>query len=519
MLVLSLTTILFNSCTDNFEELNTRPDALIADQVDVPLLGMAFAQSQYYAMNGEHWRFQISQNLFSDIFAQYYATTQPNFDSDRYIEVGGWSNAAWTSFYGTAAPQIKFVEDLTEENNMALENAVGKVWKVQAYHRMTDYWGPVIYSEFGSGETSVEYDTQESIYKDFFSTLDEAVAVLKQNSGGNVFGNNDQIYGGDADKWLTFANSLRLRLAMRVKYVEPALAKAEAEKAVADGVMMSNDDNAMLLTTENSRNPFWTITNWGEFRMSAAMESVLEGFNDPRIGEYFSPAENGDSDGDDSPYEGLRNGQAKGDMVPELNFAYSDMATKYLHESRGGTNPPIRVMSAAEVYLLRAEGALEGWNMGGNAQELYETGIAMSLAERAEAAPEEVAAYISSTSTPAPVGDEWNTPPLSDIPVAFEAGGGKERQLEQIITQKWLALYPDGWEAWAELRRTEYPKLYARLNSDNPDVPADAIFRRMTFVDAEFSTNTAAVEAAQQLPELASRGGDKNSTRVWWDVK
>ena len=519
-LVLLLVPFIFNECTSDFEELNTRPDALVASNVDVSLLGLAFAQAQYFSMFGPPGPFQIGENLFSDIYAQYFATTQPNFDSDRYVEVGRWINSGWNNFYASAAPQIKFTEDFAAENGLTLENAVAKVWKVQAYHRITDYWGPTIYSEFGNGETSVAYDTQESIYKSFFTTLDEAVAVLKQNTGGNAFGSNDQLYEGDADKWLTFANSLRLRLAMRVRYIEPALAQAEAEKAIADGVMLSNDDNAVLVTTENSRNPFSTITDWGEFRMSALMESLLEGYEDPRIDDYFNPAVDGDTDGDGSPYEGLRNGQAKVDMVPALNSQNSDLATPFLNAARGGTNPPIRVMSSAEVYFLRAEGALVGWNMGGTAQELYEKGIEMSLSEdRIAASAAEIAAYISSTNTPTEVGDIHDTPPSSDIPVALDAGGDMERQLEQIITQKWLALYPDGWEAWTELRRTGYPKTYPRLNSDNPDVPADAIFRRMTFVDGEFSNNLAAVEAAQQLPELASRGGDRNDTRVWWDAK
>ena len=91
------------------------------------------------------------------------------------------------------------------------------------------------------------------------------------------------------------------------------------------------------------------------------------------------------------------------------------------------------------------------------------------------------------------------------------------RQLEQIATQKWIALYPDGWEAWAEYRRLRYPKLYDRIASDNIDVPADAIFRRVTFVTGEFSNNLVAVEAAQLISEL--EGGDKNSTRLWWDKK
>jgi len=505
------------SCTDNFEELNTRPDALIANEVDATLLGQAFAQSQYTTMHGLHWRFQISENLFSDLYAQYFATTAANFDSDRYVEVGRWIDLAWTSFYGEAAPNIKFVEDLAAENGLTVENAIAKVWRVQAYHRQTDYWGPIIYSEFGNGETSVAYDPQEEIYRSFFPTLDEAVAVLKANAGGSAFASDDQIYGGSVDQWLTFANSLRLRLAMRIRYADPALAKAEAEKAVADGVMTDNTDNAFILTTPNSLNPFTTITNWGEFRMSALMESILEGYDDPRLALYFSPAASGDGDGDGSPYEGLRNGQAKVDKVPALNSDNSDMALRWLPEAKGGANPPIKVMSAAEVYFLRAEGALIGWNMGGTAEELYNQGIAMSMRELGDPTEDQIQAYINSTSTPVEIGD--GAKPPSDIPVKYEAGADQERQLEQIITQKWIALYPDGWEAFAELRRTGYPKIYPLLNVENPDLAADDIFRRMTFVESEFANNQAAVEAAQQLPELQSRGGDENSTRVWWDQK
>ncbi len=500
------------SCTDGFEELNTDPTALTAANVDVTLLGQGFARAQYYAINGLHWRFQISENLFSDIYSQYFATTAANFDSDRYVEVGRWIDLCWGSFYGQAAPDLKFVEDFAAENNLQGEAALAKIWKVQGYHRITDYWGPVIYSQFGNGETSVPYDSQEEIYRSFFPLLDEAVSTLSGMRGGNVFGTNDQLYSGDVDKWITYANSLRLRLAMRVKYVDPGLAKTEAEKAVAAGVMMSNDDNAYLATTINSRNPFTTITNWGEFRMSALMESVLKGYEDPRLAAYFNPAVSGDTDGDGIPYEGLRNGQAKVDKVPALNSDNSDMNTKWLPEGKGGVNPPIKVMTASEIYFLRAEGALEGWNMGGTAKDLYEQGIAMSIAEETGL---DASAYISSTATPAAA--DASSPPTTDIPIAFEESGSKERQLEQIITQKWIGLYPDGWEAFAELRRTGYPKRYPLLFVENPDLSVDDIFRRMTFVESEFSNNGAAVEAAMGLSELSA--GDKNSTRVWWDKK
>jgi len=523
---IAISALVFYACTDNFEELNTRPDAIIASNVDAGLLGQAYANAQmratYGAPGGGSGGFQTAQSLFADLYSMYFANTQVNFDSDRYTQVGGWSNGAWNNFYNLAAPVIKFVEDFSAENNMPLENALAKIWRVEAYHRITDYWGPIIYSSFGNGERTVPYDTQEFIYNDFFKTLDEAVTVLEANKGATVFAAHDQIYSGSADKWLLFANSLRLRLAMRIRYVEPQLAKTEAEKAFSAGVMMSNDDNAFIQTTPNSRNPYWTITDWNEFRMSAVMESLLLGYEDPRVETYFSPTKVYTDDGIGPKYKGLRNGLAKIAINSNLAHQHSDMGTMFLNEGRGGSaaGAPIRIMGSAEVYFLRAEGALEGWNMGGSAEELYNKGIEMSMTEeRIGASMAEVTAYQNRTNTPIALNDAWNTPPSSDIPVKFLSGGDKERQFEQIITQKWLSLYPDGWEAWSEIRRTKYPKHYPRLNSDNPDVGVNDQMSRLVFVQGEYDNNNAAVVEAEQFPELVSKGGNKNSTRLWWDAK
>jgi hypothetical protein len=530
IIVFSIAAFFLVGCTENFEELNTKPDVLLADNLDIGLLGQAFANGQMRAMTGAPGggagNYQTGQNLFADIYAQYFANTATNFDSDRHVQVGGWTNGSWNYFYGQAAPVIKFVEDFTAANNLPLENAFAKVLKVQAYHRYTDYYGPVIYSNFGNGQTSVPYDTQESIYKNFFKELDAAVAVLKANRGGSAFAAHDQVFNGSVDRWLTYANSLRLRLALRVKYVEPALAKSEAEKAVADGVMLTNDQSAAINTTINSRHPLWIITDWGEFRMSALMESILKGYDDPRLKVYFRTTENFRTGATTVPYSGLRNGLPRAALDQgALNRAFSDVGERWLNSGRGGSpaGPPLRMLPAAEVYFNRAEGALEGWAMGGTAKDLYEKGIEMSMTEsRVGATPEQVQAYLSSTKTPAPVTysrEEWNLPPSSDIPVAFLTTGTKEKQLEQIATQKWLALYPDGWEAWAELRRNRYPKFYPRVASDNVDVPRDRVMPRLIFVEGEYNNNRVAVEAAAQFPELTTRGGNKNSTRLWWDAK
>jgi len=497
-----------NSCTDDFEEINTNPLALTADKVDASLIGLAFAQTQYATLNGLHWRFQISQNLFSDLYAQYFATTQSNFDSDRYLQVGRWSDLCWTSFYGQAAPNIKFVEDFTmsEGNEDPVGNAVAKIWRVYGYHRITDYYGPVPYFQFGNEALEVPYDSQESIYRDFFTTLDQAVSVLKANPGGSGFGTNDQIYGGDPTKWLLFAGTLRLRLAMRVKAVDAGLAKSEAEKAVADGVMETSGDSAFLLTTDQSPNPINTITNWGEYRMSSDMESILKGYDDPRTPMYFSPAANGDRDDDpdDSPFEGLRNGQSKIAISSDQNSPHSDLGANFLPANIGG-NPPVVVIRAAEAWLLRAEGALMGWNMGTDAETAYNNGINESLAEWGV----DDANYVNSAAVPA--SPEDGLAPVVTVPVKFDAA----RAMEQVVTQKWLALYPDGWEAWAVKRITGYPITYDRLNSENPNVAVNETMRKMKYVTSEFDNNRAAVDAAIQFPE--NGGQDHGGVRVWWD--
>ncbi len=499
-----------NSCTDDFEEINTDPLALTADKVDASLIGLAFAQTQYNTINGVHWRFQISQNLFSDLYAQYYATTQSNFDSDRYLQVGRWSDLCWSSFYGQAAPNTKFVEDFTmsEGNEDLVGNAVAKIWRVYGYHRITDYYGPIPYSNFGNAELEVPYDSQESIYRDFFTTLDEAVSVLKSNPNGNAFGSNDQIYSGDAAKWLVFANTLRLRLALRVKTIDPQLAQSEAEKAVQDGVMEIGDDSAFLITTDQSQNPINTITNWGEYRMSSDMESVLKGYDDPRTPIYFSPADNGDSDDDpdDFPYEGLRNGQSKIDITADQNTPHSDLGPNFLPDNIGG-NPPVVVIRAAEAWLLRAEGAKEGWNMGTTAEAAYNMGITASLVEWGVGA--NASAYINSTAVPA--SPEDGLAPVNTAPIKYDDARG----MEQIMTQKWLALYPDGWEAWAVKRITGFPLTFDRLNSENPNVAANETMRKMKYVTSEFDNNRAAVDAAIQFPE--NGGQDNGSVRVWWN--
>jgi hypothetical protein len=143
---------------------------------------------------------------------------------------------------------------------------------------------------------------------------------------------------------------------------------------------------------------------------------------------------------------------------------------------------------------------------GGSAEDYYNLGIARSM-EYWGIDAAAIAAYQQSTNVPVATHD--GPTPVSDVPIKFDAG----RAMEQIMTQKWLAYFPNGWEAWAELRRTDLPALYPRMASQNPDVAKDEIMRRVTFVSSEYETNAVAVDDA-----LIKLGGpDIGSTRLWWN--
>jgi hypothetical protein len=509
--VLSLLTAILvsvSSCTQDFEELNTDKTKLtVLTATEYPYLFSKAQSASSYAF----WRYQVAQNLFSDLYSQYFATTATYFPSDRYTIRFDWLQWHWIPIYTEVVPQLKTLMKETDANSA--ENALAKIMWVYAFHRLTDYYGPVPYFKAGEPARSVAYDGQKEIYYDMFTKLDEAVKVLNANKGKTPYGRFDLMYNGDVNKWIKFANTLRLRLALRISKVEPAKAKTEAETAVASGVMLTTGDDAYMLKSENGGdfNGLAGISGWNEFRMSASMESVLKGYEDPRMSVYFQPAVG------TGKYDGLRNG-----LLPsQLNISgngnddNSNVGTRWIKWSGsswvGQNTTPQNIMHAAEAYFLRAEGALNGWNMQGTAQGLYERGIETSMRQWGITDGAAIAAYQQSISTPIPPMDGINSPAMASILVKW--GGSAVVQREQIGTQKWLALYPDGIEAWAEFRRTRYPKLYPVVHSDNADLPSGTFIRRIPFLVLEKNTNAAAVKAAEAL----LGGPDKPTTPLWWD--
>ena len=502
LLLLSMVAI---SCTKEFDDINTNKNAIAEPgPAELPFL---FSRAESAATHST-WTYQIAQNLFADQYAQYFASTATYFNSDRLVIRMDWVPAAFNPIYTDVVPQLQTILERTDPSSA--ENALAHIWWVWTFHRVTDYWGPIPYSKAGIPGISVPYDAQDVIYADFFKRLDEAVKILEGKKGEKPYGSFDLIYAGDVEKWIKFANTLRLRLALRISKVDPAKAKSEAEAAYSAGVMdNSATDDALIqrsLKGENY-NGLSIMSDWNEFRMSASMESVLKGYDDPRTSEYFLPAVTSGT------FEGLRNGLTPTQQTEDINKAdaNSHVGDRWLST---GLATHQNVMCTAEAYFLRAEGALNGWNMGGNAKELYEAGITNSMKQWGITNDAAIQAYISSSNTPVAPNDYLSSPAVSNIPVSFVVSD-VAIQREQIATQKWLGLFPDGFEAWAEYRRTRLPKLYPVANSENPDITntATQIVRRIPFITTEILTNGPEVEKAVQL----LNGPDKVTTPLWWD--
>jgi hypothetical protein len=509
--------IFCSACTKKFAEINTDKNSIATiGAAELPFL---FSKAQSTATNSQ-WNYQVAQNLFADQYAQYFACDATYFASDRLTIVMGWVGAAFNPMYTDVVPQLQSIFAASEPTSA--EYALANIWWVYTFHKITDYWGPIPYFNAGTPGNSVAYDAQDKIYDDFFKRLADAVNVLKGKTAETPFGSYDLVYGGSVPKWIKFANTLRLRLALRISKVDAGRAKMEAEAAYAGGVLTTSPDEDALVqrsTKGGDGNGLSIMSDWNEFRMSATMESVLKGYEDPRMVEYFLPAKN------TGTYEGLRNGLTATQLGLAANKPDANSHVGKRWSSTGITDKdgnvigsathletPQNVMGAAEAYFLRAEGALLGWNMGGTAKDLYEQGITNSMKQWGITDATAINEYINSPKVPIAPGDNLNSPAVSNIPVKF--GATAAIQLEQIMTQKWLALFPDGMEAWADYRRSHVLKLYPVANSDNPDITNTSTqwIRRIPFLLSETQNNKEAVEAA--VPLL--NGPDKVTTPLWW---
>lgn len=519
----------FSSCTDNFTDFNST-DGAYTDELQkydnqtnlVPFSTIQKGIIYQTGVNGTDWQYQIIQNLAADMFCGYFHDMNGAFNANNstYNLNNGWTSAMWVYTYGYVMPSIADAEKLNTEKEWPLYHAITKILKVATLHRVSDYYGPILYDGFGTADQKPQ--SQEEVYKRFFEDLATAVNILKDYKGGVSFESADFMMPEGKRtpaQWLKFANSLRLRLAMRVSNVAPALAEEQAKAAL-------DSKNGGVLETANEtvgqygiRNPLGGVAGWSEVYMNASLESYLKGYNDPRIKSYFNLAQDGrDKEGNiikevagvkqlnsiEGEYKGVRQGTGVAD-------------NRYSTHSQTAitTGSKIIVMSAAEVWFLRAEAALRNYTSE-NVENCYKQGITVSFAQWDASG---VSEYLESEETPAAYVDTFDKKFDADAPTSitpkWDESAPLELKLERIITQKWLAIYPEGCEAWAEQRRTGYPRLIkVAVNNSGNTISTDDMIRRV-FFNQDYKTDNKALYDA-----LVSKlgGADNGGTRLWWDA-
>ncbi|MCD7901492.1 MAG: SusD/RagB family nutrient-binding outer membrane lipoprotein [Bacteroides sp.] len=237
--------ILFIACTDSFEGYNTNKHEATEEMMEADDLktGSFFTQMQKNVVlfkdggGNESSDYQVAQGLSSDLFSGYIAPTGTWYSGSHngsYNFITGWIEQSFTKPFSRVMPAWQEIVKIANEHQRPQIAALATVIKVEAMHRVTDAYGPIPYINYGSGSLSNNYDSQEEVYKKFFEELDEAIDVLTDYVHGNpsatILEDYDLVYSGDATKWVKFANTLRLRLALRVRFADPSLAEAEAKK-------------------------------------------------------------------------------------------------------------------------------------------------------------------------------------------------------------------------------------------------------------------------------------------------
>lgn len=523
---------LFTAC--DFQKVNTNefellPEEGLMDGISIggPITAMqkcVFPVGTQADGTGVANRYQTAYNLAADCWSGYFGQNNnwggPN--NLNYFLKDGWVASSYTESYSTVVPLWQDLKGKTETQFPEVF-ALAQILKISAWHKATDMFGPIPYKEAGKGLITVPYDSQEEVYKSMFKELSDAIEVLTKyadNGNSKLLPNADAVYAGDVHKWVVYANSLMLRLAMRVYYADAALSKKYALQAVnhSYGVMKTKDDEAKMergASLEFKNNLDVLINQYNECRMGSSMLAYLGGYQDPRLPKYFntSTVSQAVTVGTYGKYSGVPTGH---DV--SSNDAFKDSSRPAITSTT-----PTYWMRASEVYFLLAEAALHGFAVGGTAESLYEKGIEMSFEENGIASSE-VADYMSSGLKPSAYSFHLTNPGVNvDVPAVTEAttawSGTDEEKLEKIMIQKWIALYPNGQEAWTEYRRTGYPKLHSTItNYSNGEVDSEVGIRRMRFPTNK-STSAEDIANLESARKLLRGGLDKAGTRLWWDNK
>lgn len=433
-----------SACDEGLTDVNKNPNSpeqVPAQNVLASGIWDAVSSNNGYGAFGE-W----SQLYHTELWAQHVAQAQYN-DEDHYIPREGVPTAVWDVAYATALADLARAKEMAEEADDDNLWAVSEVMSVYVFLMLTDLFGDIPYTEalsLGENIQNPKYDTQATIYPDLANRLKAAVARI--NTSDNVdFENGDLIYEGDMAMWVRFANSLRMRVAMRMADTDQAAAARTAfAEAWAANHISSNDQIADLdwRAEQPNQNPIYEQIilggRTGDFRVSATLVDTMKSLNDPRLPIYADPAQT------DNVIRGLPNGLTPDEtQVNGKQAGSSDYS--WIGEHFLEPDAPSVLMSYAETLFLAAEAAQRGW-IAGDAASLYRQAIAASM-QQYGVAQSAIDAYLAQSRV-------------------------QYRGLESIWLQKWLALYMAGPEAYNEYRRTRTPNLQLSAHAELDAIPA-----------------------------------------------
>lgn len=572
----------FNSTTTNVQKVTTRgkvdsiPYKSVYTGAQVAAAGRKLESALYTAIgaqfalrggkNGENpgaHAYQYQYGLGADNYSQYGVVPHQNFIYSKALMSSSYNIV--TKFYGGAMGSFK---EVSVASTPLLNHAtIDTIPELKAIYLLlynyaaldvASVYGPFAYQDLKTNKQSApyEYNDLRTIYTTIEANIDTIVACLKhfdtkpqdyQDSvkaviQPNLLVVNERETGyTNLDTWVRFANSLKLRMAMHIVKVDEPLAKKWAEEAVQSGVIETEAQEVALRPLKlGFTNPILQISQWGDIRMSASMESLLSSLKHPYMDYLFSKNSQPITNAHVTPnvtleansrVVGIRSGTHTGDgqgYDGNQYIAFSQINSEVFHSA------PLYLMKLSEVCFLRAEGAVRGWSMGGTAQHFYEQGILHGNCEdrnekyqdpnnnNKNPYDDKIAAYMQ-LENPVPytyvdpTGDTDPIQSVTTIGVKWNDSDTKEVMLEKIITQKYIAGYPESFQAWIDLRRTGYPKLFEVLNADECDgsLQQGDIIRRLPFADRE---NLSTQQDINATGLRALGGEDVAGTRLWWDV-
>lgn len=465
-LLLGLTT----SCKDELAKINKNQNEAETPQPAYLLTSTIKTTADSY------WG--VSNNLASSLlFVQHWARIQYT-DPDRYIFTNNDFNEGWSTWYSKSISQLKIIQKLATNTGNDNYKGVALVLQSWVFSLLTDAYGDIPYTEAGNINEFLtpRYDTQETVYKGLLNDLKNAQNLLKAD-GEAIQG--DIIYGGTITKWKQFANSLRLRFALRIADRLPDLAKTTLQEVTAEGsgYISSNTGIAQLVYQDApNRNPVSSSFEAREdYRVSKTIVDKLRELHDPRLGIFADRTTKATS----TDYVGLPNGLTSSE-ASSIGFDLTSRPGIYFRQPKA----PAVILSYSEVLFGLSEAVSRGF-ITGDAADLYQKAIRASLEQY----------QISSTSI-----DTY----LGQTSVIFDPNNYKK----SIGEQKWIALYGQGLEAFAEWRRLDYPQLTpAKAGALGGKIPT-----RFLYPGTEQSLNGANYQEA-----IKHQGSNTLLTKLWFD--